>query len=315
MASQAGDPSTFTTEKTFSKYNQEQGKTYAEVRRDYNPKVYQTIIEHHSSTGGEFGCLLDVGCGPGTAAHNLAPHFTRAIGLDPSDGMIATARSLGHTASNAEPVRFEVSTAEELGQHLSPRIEDSSIDLITAATAAHWFDTSRFWKSAARVLKPQGSVAIWTSGEIRADPSMPNAVAIQAAFDWYNEQHLTPFLEPGNLLVRDRYANLQLPWTLAEPVSDFDKDAFFRRDWDVDEQFYVGEPEADLKMLEKILGTGSPLTRWRQAHPDAAGTERDVAKILCREIGRLLHEAGVEPGKEKVKGAVQGVLLIVKKKA
>lgn len=306
--------STFPKETTFSSYNKEQGKAYAEVRRDYNPKVYQTILDHHSSTGGQFDTLLDVGCGPGPAARNLAPHFAHAIGIDPSDGMISTARSLGHVTST-EPVRFEVSTAEELGQHLSPPIQESSIDLITAATAAHWFDMSRFWPSAARVLKPGGSVTIWASSEIRAHPEIPNAVAIQAAIDRHNEEKLMPYFEPGNLLVRGRYADLPLPWNLAQPVAEFDRSTFLRKDWDVDEQFYVGEPEVNLDMLEKILATGSPVTRWRQAHPEAVGTERDVVKMLRKEIERLLHEAGVEPGKEKVKGAMKGMLLMVKRKA
>jgi trans-aconitate 3-methyltransferase len=38
-------------------------------------------------------------------------------------------------------------------------------------------------------------------------------------------------------------------------------------------------------------------------------------RIIRREIERLLHEAGVEKGKEVVKGSLKGVLLIVKKKA
>jgi len=71
----------------------------------------------------------------------------------------------------------------------------------------------------------------------------------------------------------------------------------------------------DLDRMEKILGTASPVQRWREAHPDAVGTERDVIRMMRKEIERLLHEAGVEKGKEVVKGNVKGVLLMVKKKA
>ena len=315
MSQPASTPTPFPTEKTFSSYNQEQGKAYAQIRRDYHPSVYQTIINHHISTGGQLDTLLDVGCGPGTAAHALAPHFAHAIGLDPSEGMIATARSPGDASSTSEPVRFEVSTAEELGEHLSPPIQDSSVDLITAANAAHWFDMSRFWPSAARVVKPGGSVALWTSGKICAHPSMPNAAAIQAAMDRSQEQHLTPYLVPGNLLTLNGYIDLPLPWTLAPPVPEFDESTFFRKDWDAAEDFFVGQPEADLDTFEKMMGTGSAVTRWRQAHPDDVGTERDLVRMLRREMERLLHEAGVEKGKEKTKGAVQGALLVVKKKA
>ena len=276
--------------------------------------MYQTIINHHTSTSGQFDVLLDVGCGPGTAARGLAPQFSHVIGVDPSEGMINTARSLVVVTSTSEPVRFEVSTAEDLGGNLSPPIQDSSVDLITASNAAHWFDMSRFWPSAARVLKPGGSVALWTSGEICADPSMPNAAAIQVAMDQLEEQHLKPYFVPGNLLARNRYVDLPLPWNLAPPVPDFDKSTFFRKDWDVAETFFASQPEVDLDTFEKMMGTGSATTRWRQAHPDAVGTERDVVRMLRREIERLLHEAGVEKGKEKAKGAMRGALLIVKKK-
>jgi SAM-dependent methyltransferase len=301
-------------EKTFSSYNQEQGKAYAQIRRDYAPNVYQTIIDHHRSTGGQLDTLLDVGCGPGTALGTLAPHFTHAVGLDPSEGMLATARSLGLVTSTGEPVRMGVSTAEALGANLEPPVADSSVDLITAANAAHWFDMSGFWPSAARVLKPGGSVALWTSGAGRVHPDTPNAAAIQVAMDEHEEQYLKPYFEPGNILVRNRYVDLPLPWTLAQPVPEFDETTFFRKDWQVGEKFFVGETEVDLDTFEKMMSTGSAVTRWRQAHPDDVGTERDVVRINRRAMEKLLHEAGVEKGKERLKGIVYGAVLMVKKK-
>ncbi|KAK3937230.1 S-adenosyl-L-methionine-dependent methyltransferase [Diplogelasinospora grovesii] len=297
------------TEKTFSTYNQEQGKVYAQTRRDYHPSVYQAVIGHHTSTGGQLDTLLDVGCGPGNVARALAPHFAHAIGIDPSEGMIATARSLGGVTSTSEPIQFEVSTAEEL----SP-VADSSVDLIAAGNAAHWFDMPRFWAAAARVLKPGGSVALWTTGDIRAHPSVSNAAAIQDAMEEHHRQ-LEPYYLPGNFLVRNRYKDLPLPWTLPKPVSELDESTFFRKDWnDDDEQFFEGLPEADLDTFEKMMATGSAQTRWRQAHPDDVGTERDVIRILRRRVEGLMREAGVEEGKDVVKGTVLGTVLVVKKK-
>lgn len=37
---------------------------------------------------------------------------------------------------------------------------DGSVDLLTAATAAHWFELSRFLAEASRVLKPRGCMAL-----------------------------------------------------------------------------------------------------------------------------------------------------------
>ncbi len=127
-------------------------------------------MDRHKSTGGELNTILDVGCGPGIAVRTLAPSFVHAIGLDPSEGMISEARSLGGISSNGKAIRFEVSSAEELGSNLSPPIADGSVDLITAATAAHWFNMSGFWPRAAQILKPGGSVAIWTSSSLVRSP-------------------------------------------------------------------------------------------------------------------------------------------------
>lgn len=305
-------------EKTFRSYTKAQGANYAEVRRGYHPNLYEIIIDHHTSTGGQFNTLLDVGCGPGIATRALAPRFAHAIGLDPSEGMIENARVLAGASSTNEPIRFEIATAENLGSQLLPPVEDSSVDLITVATAAHWFDMARFWPEAARVLKPGGTVACWTTGSVSIHSSLPNAVAIQAAMDEIEARELGPFFEPGNLLTRNLYNSLPLPWTLAPPLVDFDETSFFRKEWGPDdgEDYYVGGGlTVDLETMEKVLSTSSPVHRWREAHPDAVGTERDVLRIMTKEIARLLHEAGVEKGKEIVKGSLKGVLLMVKKKA
>ncbi|KAJ9144279.1 methyltransferase domain-containing protein [Pleurostoma richardsiae] len=311
----------FSPEKTFRSYTSEQGAAYAQNRRGYHPNLYKLVVNHHTSTGGQLDTILDVGCGPGIATRALAPHFAHAIGLDPSEGMIVTARSLGGQTSGGEPIRFEVSSAEELGSQLDPPVHDSSVDLIVAATAAHWFDMSRFWPSAARVLKPGGTIALWTGSTMCVHASTPNHAAIQQAMEDFEERHLRQYIYHGNYLVRNMYVDLPLPWTLETPAEELDQDTFVRKEWnkggacEEGEEFFMGQHTVDLDMLEKILGTGSPMTRWRQAHPDAAGTEQDVVRMIRREIEKLLHEAGVEKGKEVVTGGLGGVLLVVKKRA
>jgi SAM-dependent methyltransferase len=308
-------------ETTFRSFSHQQGANYAQLRHNYHPRLYEILIDRHTSTGGQLNTILDVGCGPGIAVRTLAPRFAHAIGLDPSEGMISTAQSLGGDSSNSEPIRFDISTAEELGSNLTPPFPDGSVDLIIAATAAHWFDMSAFWPRAAEVLKPGGSVALWTSGPISVDPSMPYRAALQAAIDSH-EKLLEDYMTPGNRLAHHLYVDLSLPWTLATPVTAFDKATLLRKEWGTGGDSEPGDQflaerrgPVNLDVLEMALGTASPVVRWREAHPDAVGTERDVARIMRRQIERVLHEAGVEVGKEELKGGVSGVLLMVKKKA
>ncbi|KAJ6110262.1 hypothetical protein N7486_002497 [Penicillium sp. IBT 16267x] len=314
--SQNASTTPVTKEKTFSNFNQEQGKSYAEGRPDYHPNVYRYIIDIHTSTGGQSDTLLDVGTGPGNAARALSPHFAHALGLDPSEGMVATARSIGGVTSTSEPIRYEVSTAEQLGTSLSQQpIQDGSVDLITAANSAHWFDMSQFWSTAARVLKPGGSVIVWTTGKTGVHHSVPNAAAINSALDHLEATVLKPFMVQGNFMTRNRYLDLILPWNLEHPVPEFEEAEFVRKDWDPSENFLAHQPEVSLDIMEKTFETMSPAVRWREAHPETAGTEGDIVKIYRRTIERLLHEAGVEKGKETVKGACHAVVLVVKKKS
>ncbi|CAI4212070.1 unnamed protein product [Parascedosporium putredinis] len=254
-------------EKTFRKFSHQQGAEYAQHRRDYHPKLYQTLVDHHTSTGGQFDTLLDVGCGPGLAARALAPHFRHVIGIDPSEGMLNSAIELGGESASSEP------------------IPDGSVDLLVVSTAAHWFNMPLFWARAAQVLKPGGTVALWTNGSII---------------------RLDDYMEPGNRHNRELYVNMQLPWTVPDPVTEFDKESFVRKEWGTD------TPVSD---LEKVMATTSPVARWREAHPDAANTEEDITRTMRREIEKAMHDAGVEEGKELLSGTAAAVMLIVKKKA
>lgn len=130
MAQQGG-------EKTFRAYSNEDAAKYAQNRLGYSDALYQTLLSHHTSSGGKLDTVVDLGCGPGIATFRLAEYFKTVIGLDPSEGMVNMARlqleTSGPSKSGAD-VSFEVSAAEDIDSSLIP---DSSVDVITAATCAH----------------------------------------------------------------------------------------------------------------------------------------------------------------------------------
>ncbi|KAK5651595.1 hypothetical protein OQA88_11868 [Cercophora sp. LCS_1] len=297
-------------ESTFRTFTPSQGANYAQHRLTYHQDVYDAILHHHTSTGGNLSTLVDIGCGPGLVTRDLAPHFTSAIGLDASEGMITTAQSL----STDPAISFHVSSAEDL----TP-VTNGSVDLITSANAAHWFDMSRFWRRAAEVLKPGGTVALWAGGSLKVDKGMVNAQRIQSVIDSLNER-LDEYMAPGNRLVRGLYKDLKMPWDLEQRVDEFGQDGFVRTEWGTDQgsrpwdRFYVSKGEMGLDAFEMVLGTMSPVVRWREANPQLAGTEDDVVRIVRRDIEQCLRDGGVEEGKEVLKGGVSGVLLLVKRK-
>ncbi|KAH7161098.1 hypothetical protein EDB81DRAFT_839494 [Dactylonectria macrodidyma] len=280
-----------TNQETFRAYTQTQGQTYATGRPGYSPELFKFIIAHHTATGGQLDTVVD--------------------------GMIGSARTSAESANL--PIRFDVSAAEALGSDLKPPIADGSVDLLTAATAAHWFDMACFWPIAACVLKPGGTAALWARTAMAVDPiRTPNGVAIKAVVEEIFATELRPFSKLGSTLTHDLYVDLPLPWTLEAPVEGFDKGSFFRKEWnkhrDGEEDDQVGTGKiVTTEEYESLTGTSSTVTRWREAHPGKAETEEDIARKMRRRIESLLHEVGVKPGEEVLTGQVAIVLLMVKK--
>lgn len=146
------------------------------------------------------------------------------------------------------------------------------------------------------------------------DPATPNAAALEAFRAQWERDYLEPYYEPGNFLAQDLYRKAVMPWDLEPAVPEFDRETFFRREWAAGEDgFRESLPPLTMDILEKTLSTLSTVERWREAHPEAVGTENDVVRILRRRTEQLLRDAGVEEGSEKVIAAVQGVLVMIKK--
>lgn len=93
--------------------------------------------------------VLDLGCGPGKLTAQLAALGFTTIGVDPSMQMLRGMRDKGLPAICARAENLPVRSA--------------TADLVTAATAFHWFDHERAVPEMCRVLRPGGRVALLTN--------------------------------------------------------------------------------------------------------------------------------------------------------
>lgn len=118
---------------TFRSYKPGQAQLYAAARPAYPPVLYEHIFAEHAASGGGFGFVLDVGCGPGRATRDIAPAFEHAMGVDPGKEMISVARERGGETNKGEKIQFEVCEAERIVS--APVMSPGAVDLITAATA------------------------------------------------------------------------------------------------------------------------------------------------------------------------------------
>lgn len=122
----------------------------------------------------------------------------------------------------------------------------------------------------------------------------------------FEREVLAPFEVPGNRVSRDMYDNLVLPWIANPEQTDFPTESFCRDEWDRDgvlsdgNDFFGGSEERPLEKVEKGFGTASMVTRWRAAHPELAGTEKDVTKEMIATLRPWLNGKGLRAGSSTV---------------
>jgi len=137
---------------------------YAAARPTYPRQLFDFVHGYHErSPAARWDTALDLGCGTGQAAVNL-DRFQNIIGVDPSLNMLEKARKEADEkfGAQASRIQFVQSAAENLSF-----VADTSVDLIVAAQAGHWFDWHKLWPEVARVLRPGGSCVFWGYSEFR----------------------------------------------------------------------------------------------------------------------------------------------------
>ena len=117
--------------------------------------------------------VVDVGCGPGTAARVAARRGARVTGVDPSSTMLRLARLI--TPSRA-PITWSEGTAETL-----PATEGSATVVWALATVHHWQDVGKAVAEARRVLAPGGRL-------IAIERQSPDGATGLASHGWTRQQ-------------------------------------------------------------------------------------------------------------------------------
>ncbi|KAB2317833.1 class I SAM-dependent methyltransferase [Betaproteobacteria bacterium SCN1] len=162
---------------------------YAAFRPDYPDALYAWLAGQCGARAAAWDCAT----GNGQAARGLAAHFGRIVATD------ASAEQIRH-AQPHPGVDYRVASAEASG------LATASVDLVTVAQAAHWFDLPRFYAEARRVLKPAGILAVWGYGRlVLPDP-------LDAPYLDFYARTLGPYWPAERALVEDGYRGLPFPF-------------------------------------------------------------------------------------------------------
>jgi len=176
---------------SFQDHFSKQASHYAEYRPDYPKSLFTYLASLTQSHERAWDC----GTGNGQAAADLALHFDEVIATDPSAKQIEQA--IRHPR-----IKYAAGAAGEKTPN-----QDASVDLVTVAQAAHWFDFDKFYAEVRRVLKPKGVIAIWCYERDWQISSRVNQILKN-----YSEEIVGPFWAPEVRYVTEHYQTLSFPF-------------------------------------------------------------------------------------------------------
>jgi SAM-dependent methyltransferase len=122
---------------------------YARCRPGYPPEIIELLKKECWLTSESV--IADIASGTGIFTRLLLENGSRIFGVEPNDEM----RRAGERFLADYPRFISIAGAAE-----ATTLPDHSVDLVTAAQAAHWFDRENARREFIRVLKPGGWLAL-----------------------------------------------------------------------------------------------------------------------------------------------------------
>jgi SAM-dependent methyltransferase len=180
----------------------------------FRPSYPAEIVEELRNECGLDGAIVaDIGSGPGNLARLLLPYAGFVYGIEPNPEMRAAGE---RQLADAAKFKSVAGSAEET------LLDESSVDLVTAGQAYHWFDPERSHREMARILRPGGHAAlIWNT---RLNDATQFLTGYEALLNALSPEYLatrhrdTPItqmealFEPAPMIVKSFEYSQELDW-------------------------------------------------------------------------------------------------------
>ncbi|MCB8823016.1 class I SAM-dependent methyltransferase [Microvirga rosea] len=231
----------------------------------YRPTYPAALVDYLAGLCRTTDTVLDVGCGTGQLSVLLAERFGSVIATDASRKQI-------ESAVQHDRVSYRVAPAEQSG------LPSQSVDLITVAQAAHWFDLPAFYKEARRVGKPGAILALITYGVIEADSE------IDPVIRRFYKDVIGPYWPPERRHVEEGYRSFDFPFEeLSTPAMAITVE------WRADDLIGYADTWSAVREAERVLGR-QPIEQFASDLRSAWGSpdrRREIRFPLSFRIGRL----------------------------
>jgi trans-aconitate 3-methyltransferase len=168
-------------------------RAYEATRPNYaDSGFYDHIYSYHSAKpSAQYDLAHDVGCGSGVATNEFAERFHHVVASDPNESSLGAARRRWNPASKAQ-----LDCIQSDGETLADTQPHGSADLVGAAECLPLMDGPAALNSFAKLLKPEGTLAIWFYGRPHfSDPA--HAKECQRLFDAIQDLAFTKVVVGG----------------------------------------------------------------------------------------------------------------------
>lgn len=223
----------------------------------YRPDYPEPLIDDLAALGARD--VLDVGCGTGKAARQLAARGMSVLGVEIDPQMAGIARSHGLTV--------EVASFEQWDP------AGRTFDLVACAQAWHWIDPAVGPAKAASVLRPGGTAVMFWNHETDLEPH------VRAALDEVYREHAPVLLEMSE---QDRQRRVAKPY-----LADLKASGVFRS---IETKEY---PLARSYTAEEWVGTKQTHSDHLQLDPVRRAALGDALRaVIERRLGGRIRTTG-----------------------
>ncbi len=156
----------------------QKSKSYAKYRASYPKELIHEI--HQSYASNEPIKIADIGAGTGISSRLLATNGNQVVAVEPNEAM-------ANAATKHSDVQFIIAPAE----HTS--LENSSVEVVTAFQAFHWFNFKDSLREFNRILKPGGRLALVWSYWDETDFFTSKYLEVISKATYENHERVSPY--------------------------------------------------------------------------------------------------------------------------
>lgn len=157
-------------------------KDYDLHRPTYPAKVFDDLVQKASAGGRPITTALDLGCGTGRGALELALRVPKVFAVDPDMGMLNALSDV--LATSGKDVQSKV--VVQRGSAEATGLPPASIDAACLLQCWHWVDGSKGLPELKRIMRPGGVVAVvWNDRDLQ-DPVVK---VLESLMEQYNKTY------------------------------------------------------------------------------------------------------------------------------